>query len=102
MAQALLRPHALSFLDVASAFEAKDLDLEIEQVKVSPRSETASLTLEESKLRQRLGVIVLAITKPGGDMKFNPEGSTRIEAGDVLVAMGERRKLEQMERELEG
>ena len=33
---------------------------------------------------------------------FNPFADTRIEAGDVLIAMGERSKLKQMELELEG
>ncbi len=102
LAQALLRPHVLSFLDVASAFEGSHLDLEIEQIKVSPSSASVGTTIEDSKLRQRLGVIVLALTRAGGDMKFNPPGSMRIETGDIMVAMGERQKLEEMERELEG
>lgn len=101
LAQALLRPHVLSFLDVASAFEGSRLDLEIEQMKVSERGAENTGTLEQSRLRQRYGVIVLAVTKPGGEMEFNPPGSTKIEIGDVLVAMGERAKLEDMERELE-
>lgn len=101
LAQALLRPHVLSFLDVASAFESSKLDLEIEQVKVSPSSSNVDLTIEESNLQQRLGVIVLAVAKPGDEMKFNPSGATRIESGDVLVVMGERRKLEIIEHELE-
>ncbi len=101
LAQALLRPHALSFLDVASAFEGSKLDLEIAQVKVSPSSPSAAMTLAESNLRQRLEVVVLAVTKANGEMRFDPPGTMRIEPGDVLVAVGERRKLEELERELE-
>ena len=102
LAQALLRPHVLSFLDVASAFEGSHLDLEIEQIKVSPSSASVGATIDDSKLRERLGVIVLAVTRSGGEMKFNPPGSTTIKSGDIMVAMGERQKLEEMERELEG
>lgn len=102
LAQALLRPHALSFLDVASAFEGAKQDLEMAQVKVSPSSPSASMTLDEADLRQRFGVIVLAVTKKAdGEMHFDPEGTARIEPGDVLVAVGGRRKLEDLERELE-
>lgn len=101
LAQALLRPHALSFLDVASAFEGSKRELEMAQVKVSPSSASASMTLEESDLRQRFGVVVLAVTKTDGKMYFDPAGTTRIEPGDVLVAVGDRRKLEDLERELE-
>jgi voltage-gated potassium channel len=101
MAQSMLRPHVLSFLDVASAFHGSDLDLEIEQIKVSESSAVANSTLERSRIRQAHGVIVLAVMKPGGKMQFNPAGDTRIEAGDVLIAMGERSRLKQLEKELE-
>src|SRR5690606_8211501 len=60
LAQSLLRPHVLSFLDVASAFKGTEsLDLDIEQVRVSSKSRVAGTTLEESQIRRRLGVIVL-------------------------------------------
>jgi voltage-gated potassium channel len=102
LAQSMLRPHVMSFLDVASAFgRSSELEIEIEQVRVSPSSRAASKTLEESRLRQTLGVIVLAVLKPNGEMQFNPAGGTSIEAGDVLIAMGERSKLKQMELALE-
>ncbi len=102
LAQSMLRPHVMSFLDVASAFgRGSELEIEIEQVRVSGTSRVASKTLEETRLRQTLGVIVLAILKPNGQMQFNPDGGTAIEAGDVLIAMGERSKLKQMELTLE-
>ncbi len=101
LAQSMLRPHVLTFLDVASAFGKSELDLEFEQVKVSETSSVGSKTLEESRLKQEHGVIVLAVMKPHGEMEFDPSGDTRIEAGDVLIAMGERSRLKQMELELE-
>jgi K+/H+ antiporter YhaU regulatory subunit KhtT len=33
-------------------------------------------------------------------MLFNPEGNTRVEAGDVLIAMGQRAQLKRMSDEL--
>jgi voltage-gated potassium channel len=97
----MLRPHVLSFLDIASAFQGSDLDLEMEQIRVSERSQVASNTLEQSRMRQTFGVIVLAVIKPDGKMKFNPAGDTLIQAGDVLIAMGERSRLTEMEETLE-
>ncbi len=102
LAQSMLRPHVLTFMDVASAFGKSELDLEFEQVKVSETSSVASRTLEESRLKQKHGVILLALMKSEGAIEFNPAADTRIEAGDVLIAMGERSKLKQMELELEG
>ncbi len=101
LAQAILRPHVLSFLDVASAFKGTHLDLDLEQIRVSAESSVAEQTLEESKLRQRFGVIVLAIMQHDGEMSFNPAGQTRIHPSDVLIVMGERSKLNLLEREIE-
>ena len=53
LAQSMLRPHVLTFLDVASAFGKSELDLEFEQVKVCETSSVASRTLEESRLQQK-------------------------------------------------
>ena len=100
LAQSLLRPHVVNFLDVASAFGKTDLDLEIEQVPVAPGSFLSSRTLEEAHLGRSYGVIVLAVRRQSGMMQFNPQAEGRLEAGDVLIAMGERQKLKQLENEL--
>jgi len=100
LAQSLLRPHVVSFLDVASAFDKTDLDLEIEQLSVAPRSFLSSKTLEEAHLGRTYGVIVLAVRRHNGRMHFNPQADVRLQAGDVLIAMGERQKLKQLEHEL--
>jgi voltage-gated potassium channel len=100
LAQSLLRPHVVSFLDVASAFGRHDIDLEIEQLPIAPGSPLASKTLEEAHLGRAYGVIVLAVRRRNGAMEFNPQADKRLEAGDVLIAMGERQKLKQLESEL--
>jgi voltage-gated potassium channel len=97
LAQSLLRPHVATFLDVASAFGKTDLDLEIEQLPVSPGSALSSKTLEQAQLGRNYGVIVLAVRRKDGAMQFNPQADVRLEDGDVLIAMGERQKLKQLE-----
>jgi voltage-gated potassium channel len=100
LAQSLLRPHVVSFLDVASAFGKTDLDLDIEQLPVAPGSFLSSRTLAEAHLGRTHGVIVLAVRRQSGAMQFNPQADIRLEGGDVLIAMGERQKLKQLENEL--
>ncbi len=95
LAQALLRPHVASFLDFAT--QDMGLDVEIEQVQVKPGTEFASKTLREMQLRSELGVIVLAIRKPGGEMLFNPPADLEIKAGAFLIAMGESPQLRKLE-----
>ncbi len=102
LAQSMLRPHVLSFLDIATVFRKSDLELEFEQIRVSESSRVAGKSIEDSKLRDDYGVIVLALVKPDGDTQFNPRAKTRIEGRDVLIAMGERAKLQRLEAELEG
>ena len=102
LAQSMLRPHVLSFLDVASAFSGRgDLEIETEQLQIPKESPVCNRTLEEVRLRQTYGLIVLALKKADGGMLFNPEGNTRVEAGDVLIAMGQRAQLKRMGEELD-
>ena len=103
LAQSLTRPHALSFLDVASAFnQASGHNLEIGQISSSLGSKKASQTLDESRIRQRYGVIVLAVQKPDEEMLFNPASGIRMEAGDYLIVMGAGKDLKRMENDFDG
>ena len=45
-------------------------------------------------------MIVLAVRRRSGVMQFNPQADVRLENGDVLIAMGERQKLKQLENVL--
>jgi voltage-gated potassium channel len=102
LAQALLRPHVVSFLDMASAFEGSELDLQIEQIRVGETSSCAAQTLEQARLPQQFGIIVLAVLKTGGRMQFNPSAQTVMEPGDVLITMGESGKLRELEAQVSG
>ena len=88
IAQSFLRPNVLDFLDIATVRQGK-MGLEIEEISVERSSPFSGKTIESSKIRQELGVIVLAIKHPGQEMRFNPAPDDRIEPGDYLIAMGE-------------
>ena len=82
---------------MASAFVGgSDLDIETEQVLVGADSPLCTRTLEEARIRQTYGVIVMAIKKASGTMVFSPSGDMRMECGDVVIAMGERSQLTRM------
>jgi monovalent cation:H+ antiporter-2, CPA2 family len=66
---------------------------EIERLKIKPDSPAAGRTLAELALRPRTGASVLAIRR-AGTVSTNPEAGFRIEAGDVLVVLGERRAID--------
>jgi voltage-gated potassium channel len=94
IAQSLLRPHVVTFLDTATTHLG--MDLEIGEIHIMPASSFAGKTLETSRIRQERGVIVLAI-KRRDDMRFNPAPDERIEPGDCLIAMGEPAQLRELE-----
>ncbi len=98
IAQALLRPNVLDFLDtVTGTFASGALRLLIEEVCVAGSSPLVGQTLEQSGIRQKLGIMVLAVKKTGGKMGFNPPSDAFIEAGDYLIAMGESDSLKKLE-----
>ncbi len=95
IAQSLLRPNVVTFLDTATTHLG--MDLEIGEIHITAASQFAGKTLETSRIRQERGVIVLAI-KRREDMRFNPAPDERIEPDDCLIAMGEPGQLRQLEQ----
>ncbi len=95
IAQSFLRPHVVSFLDTATT--RLGMDLEIGEIHVSSHSSFSGKTIEESRIRQERGVIILAIKRAQG-MRFSPAPDDRIEFGDTLIAMGEPAQLRLLER----
>lgn len=95
LAQSLLRPHVVQFLDFAT--NDIGMDMSIEQVRVSERSEVVSKTIHEMQLRRNVGVIVMAIRHSDGRMQFNPPADTAVAAGDFLIVMGRQDDLTALE-----
>jgi len=100
LAQALLRPHVVQFLDFTT--HAAGLNVVIEQVQVSEQSNLVSKTIRELQIGRQLGVIVLAIRQGDGEMVFNPPADRAIAAGDYLIVMGPPDKLHTLEGMLAG
>lgn len=102
IAQALLRPQVSTFLDIASAVEHSELDLDIEEYHVTEASRCNGNTIVGSGLTEALDLIVLAVSRPGSSLRFNPPAETPVKQGDVLIVMGRRATLDRMREELGG
>jgi voltage-gated potassium channel len=94
--QAVYRPTVLHFMEMATRPEF--LDLQIEEVKLSPTSPLCGLTVRGSKLQHDFGVMVVGVLRPDGELLYNPPGETPLEAGAVLIALGQRRQLDRLEQ----
>jgi voltage-gated potassium channel len=96
LADALLRPHVVEFLDFARSNIGPKITME--QVCVASKSEFNRQTLGQLLELRKAGVIVLAIRKQGGETIFNPRAEVEISAGDFLIVMGERSSLQKLEQ----
>jgi voltage-gated potassium channel len=95
MAMALLRPTVVDFMEIAT--KRTNLELQLEEIKVHRVDHLASSKLRGSGIRSDLDLIVVAIKKATGRMIYNPSPETEIEAGDILISLGERKNLDKLE-----
>ncbi|NOZ25752.1 MAG: potassium channel protein [Nitrospirae bacterium] len=95
IAHTVLKPAVVDFLEFAT--KSGNLELQMEEVPVEEGSAIAGKTIHEAGVGRELGVIVVAIKRKDGDMKFNPVHNTRINAGDTLIAIGEIERLKSLE-----
>lgn len=98
MAQLVVRPTVVDFLDLA--VHGGELGLRLEELRVSEDSSIAGKKLRESGLRQEYDLIVVAIKREQGEMRFNPSPETSILPGDILVVLGEHSHIAALEKRL--
>ena len=94
MAQAALSPAVADFIELTTMTES--LDLNFEQVRISPNSPLDGLRLDESGIRSQHGAMIVAITDHDGKMTFNPDGGQILKSGDLLIAIGTESGLRQL------
>jgi voltage-gated potassium channel len=85
MAMALTKPAVGDFLDSVTA---NHLELGFEQLEVDPVSSLVDRKLSESVIRSELNIVIVSIRRTAGEIIFNPSGETKIEGGDMLIAIG--------------
>jgi voltage-gated potassium channel len=95
MAMAVLRPNVMDFIELATRTDF--LELQIEEVRIEAGSTLAGHSMKDSRVRQDLGIIIVAIKKPDGKMVFNPDPEIALAAGDLLITLGHRDQLDRLE-----
>ena len=92
----MLRPTVAEFIQFILA--DPQIAVTMEEIPVSPTTKLSNVTLVASGIRQKFDLIVVAIKKASGDMLYNPASHTRIEIGDTLIALGQRKDLIDLSR----
>ena len=96
LAALLLRPAVVEFLDVV--MHSADIELYMEDIMVKDRSTFVGATISDAKIKCVTGVNILAIKKgEEAQVIANPPIDTIINAGDMLVALGTRKQLNELE-----
>jgi voltage-gated potassium channel len=92
LAEAVMRPAAP---DLIEAVASADLhDVQVAQQAVRAGSALDGATVGASGLRSRLGLILLAIKRAGGEVAFNPGDDAVLAAGDTFIVVGPRAQLD--------
>jgi voltage-gated potassium channel len=86
MAHGLVRPHATSFLDLATL--ASHEDILLEEYQLPPNSPANGLSLGSLKIGEHWHVLVIAIRHADGKMVPTPGAAQMLGKGDVIIVVG--------------
>jgi len=100
IANSILKPAVVDFIEYAT--KTGNLELQLEEILLNEGSKLSEMTLEKTGIGRDMGVIIVAIKRRDGTMKFNPNSTSIINSGDTLVALGETSKLKELEKLAEG
>ena len=92
MANLAVRPHVVEFFDVARAGQP---DLRLEELAITDGSPLVGRSLQEL----RGPAVPLLVRHPDGQLIANPARELQLQAGDVLVVVGEASHLNPLNRE---
>ncbi len=95
VAQAVLRPAVVDFIELATRSDY--LELQIEETEIAAGSALDGAFVKDSRIRQDLGIIIVAIRRPDGKMLFNPAPEVPMAGGDTLITLGRRDQLDRLD-----
>lgn len=96
MAMSILKPNIIDYVEIV--LHDRDEDFGIEEMLVEDSSLLVGKSLQESKIRERYGVTVMAVKKKQGIINHNPEPGTIVESGDLLIVFGSSAQLSHFEQ----
>jgi voltage-gated potassium channel len=87
MASEIVRPSVVEFLD--QMLRDRDKSVRIEEAAVPPGSHLIGLKLKDAPIHESTNTLVVALREPGGEIRYNPGRDLILQAGTVLIVLGE-------------
>lgn len=87
LASELIRPDVNEFLD--QMLRDREKKLRLEEVTVLQGSSFVGKTLRDTPIRQKTGLLVVAVRQPDRTFIYNPDSDYVIREGTTLIVMGE-------------
>lgn len=98
MASEMIRPSVVSFLD--TMLRGKEAVHRVEELHLPESSPLVGLRLDASGLLDIADVAIVAIAKPSGDYRFNPPREQILQPHDILIAMGDIKRIETLREQI--
>ncbi len=90
MAELAIRP---AMVDVIDTLHHGEAGIGVEEMVVGPTTHSLGKTLEDAGLFDPTAAKVLAVRRRDGTVTVNPPASTRLEEGDLVIALGTEEQL---------
>jgi len=96
IAESIFRPHISSFLE--TAVRRDGMGFRLDAVRIAEQSAYDGIRIMDSRIREELGVLIVAVKKEDGTMNTSLPPKTVLERGDLLICVGKPEQLEELAR----
>ncbi len=98
MANVILRPQVEHFIETMTRDDRQDHTFD--EVLINRGSDLSGKSLAEIDVRNKFGVLIIAIIPNGERIKFNPQSTDIINEGDSLILLGDMHKIDAFRSEM--
>lgn len=86
LASEMLRPQVVRFLD--EMLRDKEANLRIDEAVIGPKGELVGQRLRDAGVRDRCGVLIIAVRSPEGETDYVPASDLVLSPGLTVIAIG--------------
>lgn len=95
MAALVLRPETIDVVETLT--RSSNVQSWIDEALIDETSPLCGMTLRTTRIHEETGATVIAIRHADGRLITNPRGDEMLQAGDILISVGDRGQLLQLE-----